>query len=306
MAINEIMTLFGIQFPTSVFISELTDASPNSGITELVTFPAGHVAPLFAGVSAIRPEISFTSPQIKRTLDAIGQYGLAISSQNLDLLYRTATNLGTRAALSAGASHYRFRATRALFVWESITASQEGVATITGRAMLLSPDGSATPLTPAGSITLSGTQESDEQFTLGPVEVNSSLIQGIQSVTVNSGLSYIVAGGSGELYPTFAGINQGAPSVDITTLAMTAPWSFGLPGTALSEWNVWFRKRNATGLVADGTSEHILFSGTRGKVIPLSTSGGAVGESTTTMRLTLIADAPDTPPMTIDTTAAIS
>src|SRR5690606_22756736 len=124
----------------------------------------------------------------------------------------------------------------------------------------------------ASASTLSGTPSHGENFTLGPVSINSAALNGVQSISVDFGVGTVERRGDGELYLSHLFERETLPVIRIQTLS--APWvAYGINGTALTEFSLWLRKCDEAARVADGTEEHILLSGTSGFFHVEETSG---------------------------------
>lgn len=292
---------------TGGVVSELQDATPDPHIDYLIGRAAGFPEPVFIGALKIKPDVLFTSMQIKSILDACNTGAAAPfaadqSAANTDLFYQDAPNKGSRTAV-ASTVHQRFRLAKAVLYWSQISAQDGQEATIAAR---LKPvwDGTNVPLVPAGSIAITGTPVGDERYTLGPVVVDGVTLDGIVQVQFDSGITADEATSDGELYDSFCGIEMTAPSILIT--GNTIEWwnTYGLL-TALTGVTVYLRRKNATGNYpdTDTPSRHIAITGTAGAVAPDRTNGI---KSQTTLRVTLAAPDFATPSLTVSTAANIA
>src|SRR6185369_11511222 len=139
----------------------------------------------------------------------------------------------------ATTSHQRIVISQSCVYWTSIRLTDKGM----GEAqVMIVPiyDGVNDPFVYTGSVALSGSLVAGTFFGAGPVSVNGVAIPGIQEITIDSGVKLVQLGDASEEFDTFAGIEEGRPSVTVKTYE-TMNWSsLGLRGTALN---------GATGLV---------------------------------------------------------
>lgn len=292
---------------TGAVISELEDATPDPHIEYLVGMAAGYPEPVFIGAHKIKPDIVFSSMQLKSLLDACNTggaapYGADQSTANTDLFYQDSANKGSRTAV-ASLAHQRFRLAKAMLYWTQISASDGQEARISAR---LKPvwDGTNIPLVATGSLAITGSPVGSERYTLGSVKVNGTLLDGIVQVQIDSGIVLDEAGSEGELYDSFCGIERTAPSILLT--GNTIEWwnTYGLL-TALTNVTVYLRQKSSTGNWPDVNvpSKHISLIGTAGGAAPDRTNGI---KSQTTLRVTLAAPSFVAPSLTINTATDIT
>ncbi len=300
--------LHGIQ-NSSTFLSQISNARVTTDIQNIISESAGLPFPLFTGPMSIGPSVAFDCTQLKTILDFNGSIGsiVDLSGANTDLYFKAMSDLGRRVA-DASSAHIRFRMSQAYLAVNQITAGHNSEATascILGTTY----DGSNAPLVAAGSVALSGTPVSPYHFLAGPVGLNGSPLVGIQDISIDFGRRLIVLGGDGELYPTFCACQFYQPTITLRTL--THVWqTYGITGTALSgsagAFTAYLRKVSSTGRVADGTAQHIAFTGTTGTIQVDEATGGNNDPSMVTVRVTLVAASATTEPIAVDTASTIS
>lgn len=293
---------------TGGVVSELQDATPDPHIDYLVGRAAGYPEPIFIGAHKIKPDIVFQSMQLKTLLDACNTGGAAplgadLSAANTDLFYQDAPNKGSRSAV-ASLLHQRFRLAKAMLYWTQITAQDGQEAQISAR---LKPiwDGTNVPLVAAGTLAITGTPIGAERYTLGPVKIDGTTLTGITQVQVESGIQLDEATSDGELYDSFCGIEQTAPSILLT--GNTIEWwnTYGLLAAIATGVTVYFRQKNSTGNWPDVNvpSKHISITGAAGSVAPDRTNGI---KSQTTLRITLAAPSFVAPSLTVNTASDVT
>lgn len=265
MAVASAHVLHGINSASpSAFISQISNARASSGINALVAKAAGFPEPLFVGNEHQEPGITFDSTQISTILGITGLTIGSLADGNTDLYFKKLTYLASREA-DASTVHTRLRMAEAFLLCNRITAGHRQEATAQCRIGAIY-DGTNEPIVPAGSLALAGTPTSAEHFFAGPVYVNTTRVNGIESIDIDFGRTLIEVGSDGELYVTFVAEEGIAPVITIRT--MDLPWAtYGLNGTALTSLSVYLRKQSTTGKVADGTASHIKFAATSGLIV---------------------------------------
>lgn len=245
-------------------ITQLTDLNLNTGIAELVVAPSGDVAPGFTGINEGRPEMSFSTQQLKTILDECTQDGISadLSGGNVDAFYRIADPFGQLTA-EASSAHMRARcASNSMLCWSTIRANQGGLADVSCRLVPIMIDSNA-PMQVAASQAIATAASVQELFTLGPVKLNGSFVSGVQDLTIDSGISVRVLADSGSPWPTFVHVDAVAPRIRFTTAEAGILATLGVTGTPLTALIVYLRKKAAGGAVAnvaDATAEHIGFT----------------------------------------------
>ena len=285
MSVGDVHTLYACNIaPTTVadaiFIDQVANQSIDPGIQEILSSGDGQVDPTHVATMQQAPRISFSTSKLATLLaEATSAFllnGLKIDSDvtydGAEFWFQKIAEGGTR---TAGANHIKMTVNEGLLLPRAITAAQGGIASI-GLDTIITYDGTNNPIVIATGQALEGAPSISELFTLGPVSLNGTTINGVQSVSIDPGLVEIVQFGDGQVWPTFVGIMQRQPLITLTTLDVAAFNTFGLSGTAQSATDsvVYLRKIAEGGTrVADDTAEHIKFSIDDGKIIPRAIAG---------------------------------
>lgn len=303
MAVATVDVVHGL-YSSGGFVSQITSSRVLSGIEILNGTPAGHPYSLFKAIRQQTPAFEITTTQLATALALTGLPGADLSGGNVDFYLKRTVGNGLRVA-DATTSHTRYRAANVFLGWDSISADQSGEASINLRAICLW-DGSNEPIVPAGSVALAGTPSAAEYFAAGPVAVNGTTINGVQSINIDLQPEYKIVFGDGEVWPTFCYVASINPKITIN--ALDNSWaSLGLDGTALTSCAIYLRKLAANGTrVANGTAEHLKFSATNGIAYPESSSGGNNDETPTTLILELASANATAAPLTLSTASAIT
>lgn len=303
--------LHGILLPGAVWIGALIDTTPAANVTFLDAFASGSaVVPSFRGGQGAAPDITFTTPQLKTVFDQCGMWGKDCSASQCDLYYRKAKLVDTRETIGSS-EHLMLRAKRCLFHWTGIQAQQGQPATAACR-IIPTFDGTNAPLVGTGSQTIAANLLSEQHYTMGPVKLNGSWIDGVQGWNLDLGVQLNEKTSDGMTYPTFVGIRQHNPVLTVTTPDADFWASPGVAGAAVTALLAYLRKKDddATGNLADNTANHIQFSNAEnpaGLASVENSSGGIDDEASLDLRIALrISTANTAHPLTVNTAIAIS
>ncbi|NDF12867.1 MAG: hypothetical protein EB060_08680 [Proteobacteria bacterium] len=263
MAVGNLWTLSAIQITGSspLLITGIDSSNFSNNIEELLESAAGQPNPSFVANMQIAPTLQFVSKQIAGILGlvSIGS-GLCIpngSTQTTVVAYFARVN--KCADRSASSNHVSLTFANGLFVINSISASQGQAATIDVMFHALF-DGTNVPVVVATTAGLPASNRVAEVFTLGPCKINGTDIGDVQSATVAINPTVEKLGGSGDLYPTFAGymskqVRFELECLDATHLSTYGPFSLA---TTSSSTLIYLRKMsNQASRVADATTQHI-------------------------------------------------
>lgn len=266
MAVGNLWTLSAIQITgsSSLLITGIDSSNYSNNIEELLESAAGQPNPSFVANMQIAPTLQFVSKQIADILGLISiGSGLCIpngSTQTTVVAYFAKVN--KCADRASGSAHLSLTFANGLFVINSISASQGQAATmdLTFHALF---DGTNAPVVVATNAALPANNRVDEVFTLGPCKINGTTLGDVQQATIAINPTVEKLGGSGDLYPTFAGfmskqVRFEMECLDAAHLSTYGP--FSLANTS-SSTIIYLRKlANQATRVADGTGEHVSFA----------------------------------------------
>lgn len=249
---------------SDLFLDQISDWAMDTRINNILLGADGMVDPSYVAVMSQSPSAAFTTSALATVLAKCGISGLAIAADadeyGADLYLQKLAEGATRAS---GSSHIRLRAAKGILVPRSLSAAQgAGVATL-GLELIPTWNGSADPLVIATSQALAGTPSVGEAFTVGPVSINGAQVEGIQSITVDFGITLETLGSDGGVWPTFVCIRERRPTFRIETTDAGVINTFGLTGAAQGGTDsvIYLRKMAEGGTrVADVTAEHISFT----------------------------------------------
>ena len=248
---------------TDLFIDQVSDFSFDPAINALLLGSDGAVDPTYVAVMSQSPSMALSTSALATVLAACGISGLSVVADadefGADFYLQKLLEGGTRAV---GNSHLRMRSSKGMLIPLSLTASQGALATL---SMSYVPifDGTLDPVVISNIAPLVGAPAVGEAFTLGPVYVNGAQVEGVQSVTINFGISLEVIGSDGGVWPTFVSIGSRRPTISVETTDASILNTFGLTGAAQAATDsaVYFTKMaEGSTRVADLTAEHISFT----------------------------------------------
>ncbi len=248
----------------------------------------------------------FSTFAIASGLTAIAPPGLNIGGLANGLDFFAQKNLlgGTRAGAT---SHRQFTFNAGILVPRRLSVEHGGDAVLDYEAVVIH-DGDNAPIVITDSVSLPTPITDNERFALGPTTIGSVDVSGKTRVTIDFGLNVIGQGADGDIWDTFAHVRTQDSTITIESVDVGVIDAAGIPLTGLSATHVttaiYFRKRTATGFVANATAEHIQLTAD-GLIVPdeaFSSDGQSPGKVTFTMPLKF--DGTNAP-LVIDTTAAL-
>ncbi len=293
---------------SDLVIGGITDQAIAPGLSEMLLAGDGAVDPTYVAVAESRPVISFTSTDVVSLLaegsDTFAVAGLKLSASAIAKAFlQKLDEGGTRAG--AG-NHVSVAVNEGIMVPRTLTAADNQPATLTCD-IVATFDGSNAPLVITDSQNLLGTAAVSTAYVQGPVTLNGSGLDGVQSITVDFGIELMVLSGDGAVYPTYVAIASRRPRITVRVSDAGALADWGLTGTAQSATDslVWLRKVTEGGTrVADVTEEHIKITIDEGLISVGAVSGSHGSYQGCDVTITPTYDGTNAI-MAVDTTAAI-
>jgi hypothetical protein len=233
------------------------------------------------------PTGAFSTHAIWTALGICSLDGVQISVTDPLVLQATAYDpYGTRAT---GANNITITATDGMLTPNQVTATQAGYAAIDYNIFLVSQDGVTQPFQTSDTATIAGDDTADEQFTLGPVVIDSTAYDGLQNLTLDFGLDVSVQGGDGDIYPKFVFIRTRKPSVTFEFIPNDSLFDFGDQGLAFTTLDFYLSKAEKNGRISSG-SDHIKFTATEGFAIVNSAAWQSAGDQAISVNVPLTDD----------------
>lgn len=300
-----------IQLPGPAYISQITNQTINMNIEEETGYGSANVHPLLSAVIGQVPTIDFSTTQIATVLANAPLIGAGISA-SAAFFWKLAATTGSVARASA--SHLKTTMTLGYIHWTQISLQHDSVGSI-DTEITVGYDGTNEPLIPAGSQTLPSNVTDTERFVVGPVHINGAQLGAntIKSVTIESGVELDIEGGDGIVWPTQIALRLTKPIITVVTNEVSPIITTGVDGVALNGSNgivAYGRKltKNQAGgvtRVANGTAQHLSFTGLNGHYWVESQSADGNTPAQTTIRAVLTALNDTTIPLITATNATI-
>jgi hypothetical protein len=306
-----------ISMPTTggtAILTQFTSFAVNKAYNVYRARAASAPIPQWSGVDEGNPEIQFGSPDLKAILDhcncAMSEQGLVVgydpvvNTGTVAMYYRKGKNRGLREAIAATVHDRWDLVNNAMFYWRSLQAQagRGSRAVIECSLRAISNDG-ANPLTYVGSTALEGTEAITHLYTLGPIKLNTVLINSVASLRIDNGIQTREFGADGLPFPQYGDIESSEPTATIETADLTLESTYGSP-VALTSFAFYLRALKKDGLpYADNEAQHIKISGTAGMAV-LNQVSSMPGQVSLQLAIDKVNDA--TAPFTVNTACAIT
>jgi hypothetical protein len=230
MALSNVYTIAGVSAGGTV-IKDIQSSTLSPNLQMALLGASGTAYKTFVAVQRIAPIFDFTSGDIKAILAKLtSQIALAIDGDFLIWFQKMAEG-GIR---SAGSTHTKGTVVKGIMIPLTLSLRDGAPAVITCQVIMVSADGSTSPLTLAGSQALVAAAGAAACWTLGEVSINGTVLEGVEEVSINFGVQPVAMGNSGMVYPTFSGVQMVDPSISITAASIDEFISWGLDGIAQS------------------------------------------------------------------------
>jgi len=290
MSVSNVHVLYAVNVAgaAGAFMDQVSDWDLSPNINNLLLGGDGDVDPTYTAVGSQAPSISFTTSKLATVLGKCGINGLEIkSAQELSAFLRKTVEGGTRAGAS---SHIKLLVNKGLLVPRRLRASNDASNPASlDLECLATYDDTNDPVVVTSSQSLTGTPSVSEAFVAGPVSINGSTINGVQSVDIDFGLQAQLLYGDGQVWPSYVYIARRQPSIRIVTLDPVSLTALGLTGSAQSASDsVIFLRKIAEGgtRVLNATAEHISITIDEGHIGVSSIRGSQGGELATELMIT--------------------
>jgi hypothetical protein len=242
-------------------INGITDQRADPKFEETLLRGNGGFMPTFSAMLKQEPLLGFTTLDISTALGVTTTKGASVSTAVL--WFQPLTNQGQR-----GTSGLKLTAANGLIVPKTLKASQGKEATLEVDLYAISADGTTAPLI-AGTGTVAAGGGVDALFTLGPVTIGGTAIGGIQELSIDFGIKVIVRSSDGQIYPTFACVDEMRPKLTIKTTDIAKADAYMALGGSAAVVATLLGVTNGAGL--SGTNLVLTTTGGR---LHGSTSGG--------------------------------
>jgi hypothetical protein len=270
MSLTRINQLYAVKLGSTLF-HMLQDGTLSSNVQDLIETPVGSIMPLFNSALQVRPDIAFSTHQIKSAITLLGVAGGDAGIAKL--LSRKIVNKTGPAAV-ASTVHDTWTASASMGVINTITASNRQRAVAQMRVVMLK-SGATAALVYAGTVAIDAYTAAVENFVLGPILVNGTIIEGTNDFSLAFNPRIAEPDDDYETEPVFSAVEATQPIVSFST---TDPGIWALNNTAFTtaggalKINLICQKLNAI-READAALKHVLFTGGSGRIVCESVAG---------------------------------
>lgn len=270
MSLTKLNQLYAVKLGSTLF-HQLQDATLSANVQDLIETPVGSTMPLFNSALQVRPDVSFGTSQIKSALTLLGVAGGDAGIAKL--MGRKIVNKSGPAAV-AGTVHATWTASASLGVINTISAGNRQKASANVRIVMLK-NGATAALVYAGTSALDAYTTAVENFVLGPILINGSIIEGTNDLSIAFNPRMEEPDDDYETEPVFAAVGATQPIVQFSTTDVGI-WSlhnteFLTAGGPL-KINLICQKNNSL-READAATKHIVFAGGSGRIVCESIAG---------------------------------
>lgn len=267
-------------------IHQITNISHKTGSNFVAGFANGNVSAAAYFQGEAPQSTSLTSTDLGTILalntGTIISAGLCISSAVCSVPFRLRSDCGT---FASGSSHHAIQCSNTLAVVESISGKINESSETSMTLRYKSTDGFVSPVSFVGSISLSDATFLAE-YQLHSISVNGTTLGQIMGVDVNTGIKVIEQKGGGGPYATAFYINEGLPSISITTEDVAYAGSVINAAGLGSGIAINFARRKSAGVIEDLADEvHIIISGAVGIGQAETIGGDSRGNASNTIKI---------------------
>jgi hypothetical protein len=163
---------------------------------------------------------------------------------------------------ASGANHRKFAFTRGILAPSRLSVGHREDATIDYQAVVVSTDGSTSPLTITDDIAVPAIVADGGRFCLGGFKIGTYTLTGVRQMTLDFGIDMVPEGADSDIYDTIASVRE--VNSRFTFRGINTQWlkSTAIPisGKAAvhADTILYLRKRDDAGIfISDATAEHI-------------------------------------------------
>lgn len=216
----------------SLTIVDVVDVRPSSNVQKIVAMAGGAVDQQLIAEVLREPAVELSALDLETVLAAVNiMTGLAIGT-SAKIQYQLRADGGT---FSGAGNHVSLTTAKGFLHVTSIDAKQDDQAGAKiGLKFYALKTSTNAPLIINISQNLSGTPDVTSLYKLGPVTFEGSVLGGVQSVSVKTGIEYKPFRAGGAVYAGDGYIRKRAPTIEIETTNVAIVNSIGFGLSAIS------------------------------------------------------------------------
>lgn len=211
----------------NLVIPDVMNATPSSAVQKMVLTPGGTINPALVAEVSRDPAVTLTVLDLKTMLNQCGFAGGLYCSTAALIQYQQRAVGGVYAG---GASHVRLTSPAGVLYIENIRAQQDEQSAA-ALAMKFQAFGNANtpPMQVATGQNLLGVPSIQRAYKLGPVSFEGTVLGGVQSSQVATGLNCQTKRADGRIWAVTGSLIKTAPTAEISldTLDLAATVGFG-------------------------------------------------------------------------------
>lgn len=235
-------------------IDGVSEQGINPGLNLRTEYGDGSPWPTLIAPISNDPRIPFGTTQILTALTKLGVTGGALGSSAIFFCQKM-TEIGRDTT-----GHMKATVASGIVRPVSLNAEKDGIAVLQAET-ICTYDGTNNPIVFATGQSLSGTPAPDEAFTVGPVKINNTWLDSVESIRIEFGINVGVYPTNGEPWARKAVLLTQEPVITVTTHDVSLIASLGLAGNAAGANSyVYFRRIKTTDTsmrYADNTASHV-------------------------------------------------
>lgn len=266
----------------NLLLGQITNWNYNPNANYMSEITSGYVDRTFSARGTAEPTISFGCSQLSEVVDKIKMDGFPLTGGTMTVWAQKYKSGSTRETTEL---HRKYVVAKGMVIPSSFSWSRGSRAQCDLTAYAIW-DGDNNPVVETDNVAFHASAMDSEGFVDGPIKINSTVIGGIQSVSINPGIEVMaVYGVAGAVWPTDIFVVTRQPSITIETSDFGAVDELGLDGSCIDtdKVQVYFKKLDEcseTGRVADDVAEHIRFTSTKGSAQITGISTGKINTVT--------------------------
>ncbi len=279
MSLTKQFTDFALEIDTGTksYIQGIQDQGLDPGLQELLEGGSGSNYNSFGAIAKGAPSADITSTDIKAVLDLTGATGMPIDEDHLVTMYNMRRLNGAAQADDDSGLHQSALFSQGIMIPRTLSADHQGTAKIT-LSILAIKAGEVDPIVYTHNANLpAGVKPGvSDLYTMGPIKLNTTLLDGSKTVSIDFGITAEPDSSDGDIYPSFVSIGKVQPTITATTQHIDLAGTLTMAGKYYVASHVicYLRKRAEGGTyVADITAQHIKITLGKCLVLPGKISG---------------------------------
>jgi hypothetical protein len=211
----------------NLVVPDVLNVSPSSAVQKMILMPGGSINPALVAEVSQDPSATITALDLKTMLTQCGLAGGLYCSSSVLLQYQQRALGGI---FMAGSNHVRITAPAGILYIENIRAQQdEQNAAAVAMKFQAFGNTNTRPMTVATGQSLLGTPSIARAYKLGPVSFEGTVLGGVQSSQVATGLSCQTKRADGRTWAVTGSLVKAGPTGEISldTLDLAATVGMG-------------------------------------------------------------------------------